>query len=695
MIDQNTIIVIAEFLGKSAILIAVGFVFVLVFRRLSPAAKHTLMLRVFTAGLVIPLLWLMFPRWEVIPSLSADLEGAAPEITASTGAVSIPTNLSTVIAPSPATLPTDVKSNFRLGWPELVFALWALGMVVFLIRSLVAAHFLRKLEREAKPANEDVSERFTALRAGICPKSKVLLLESSVVNSAFTWGIIRQRIVLPEGLVEWPSVDLEMILMHELEHVRRRDALAVLISRVFLALNWVNPLAWIAVRKTGQLREEACDRRVLQSGYPGQNYAEMLFRQASVVSSPIWRTSATAVAENGTIEQRIKMILNPQNEMKNGMNDTSLINKVLPTALILIVFLVGVAGFAEGEKSLAADDETKAKMENLILPKVEFKDTPLSSALMFLQQRSVELDPEKKGIVILDTRKRGKDFGDPLITLKLSNVPIEEVLRYTTALAQVRYSLKDGALVVASIEKETLLEMRDERNAQAKSQPKALIDAQRKMKEIRIPSIEFRDTPLVNALEFLQQRSVELDVETKDRAKKGVNVILDGEGGNTDVRITLRLTDVPLSEAFRYTASLAQAKFEIEPHAVRIFFPKSDGKSVEEPTEHSVEAKGQIESTQKKLNEIVLPAVQFSETPLADALKFIQQRSVELDTAVNDEGMKGINIVLVGGNAVDDVRVTLKLSNTSLDTVLKYTATSAGGEIEIGPNAVVVRIPEE
>ncbi len=118
-----------------------------------------------------------------------------------------------------------------------------------------------------------------------------------------------------------------------------------------------------------------------------------------------------------------------------------------------------------------------------------------------------------------------------------------------------------------------------------------------KLKTIVLPSVEFADTPLRDALDFLQQRSVELDVQEADAAKKGVNIILDagagvggapaaapvgdntfgaapmatgGVSGAGDTRITLRLTNVPLAEALRYTTSLAQLKYKVEPFAVKV-----------------------------------------------------------------------------------------------------------------------------
>jgi general secretion pathway protein D len=126
-----------------------------------------------------------------------------------------------------------------------------------------------------------------------------------------------------------------------------------------------------------------------------------------------------------------------------------------------------------------------------------------------------------------------------------------------------------------------------------------------KLKTINLPSVEFADTPLSDALDFLQQRSVELDINESDPAKKGVNIVLDvgilggggggapaapaggddgfgfgggggapagggGGGGVSDTLITLRLTNVPLAEALRYTTSLAQLKYKVEPQAVLV-----------------------------------------------------------------------------------------------------------------------------
>jgi beta-lactamase regulating signal transducer with metallopeptidase domain len=72
--------------------------------------------------------------------------------------------------------------------------------------------------------------------------------------------------------------------------------------------------------------------------------------------------------------------------------------------------------------------------------------------------------------------------------------------------------------------------------------------------KIIIPSIEFRDATLTECIDFILIKSRDLDPD-----KKGVNIIVK-PGGDTSARITLSLKDVPLSEALRYCAELANHK---------------------------------------------------------------------------------------------------------------------------------------
>ncbi len=119
------------------------------------------------------------------------------------------------------------------------------------------------------------------------------------------------------------------------------------------------------------------------------------------------------------------------------------------------------------------------------------------------------------------------------------------------------------------------------------STPEGKAKIESKLKDIILPSVEFQDTPLREALNFLQEKSIELDLVEQDPNKKGINLVLQATGmgvspstegggfgaGTNDVGdagITLKLSDVPLVTALKYTVSLAQLKYKVEPHAVLI-----------------------------------------------------------------------------------------------------------------------------
>jgi Type II secretory pathway, component PulD len=152
-----------------------------------------------------------------------------------------------------------------------------------------------------------------------------------------------------------------------------------------------------------------------------------------------------------------------------------------------------------------------------------------------------------------------------------------------------------------------------------------------KLNQIIIPSIDFQDMSVRDAVDLLRQLSQKLDTVETDPAKKGVNIFLSlGSGGSSagtgggdllpavpgeeaapqapvvteDTPITLSLTNVPLYEALRYVADLAGLKIKIDPVAVSIvpltdvsnelitkeyrvppnFIPSSSGTSLETST---------------------------------------------------------------------------------------------------------------
>jgi hypothetical protein len=88
------------------------------------------------------------------------------------------------------------------------------------------------------------------------------------------------------------------------------------------------------------------------------------------------------------------------------------------------------------------------------------------------------------------------------------------------------------------------------------------------MQKLILPSVQFSNTPVEQAIEILRNKSREFDTLEKDPSKHGVNIVLQKLDVPTTARITLDLKDVPLSEALRYVTELAGMKYRVEGNAV-------------------------------------------------------------------------------------------------------------------------------
>lgn len=134
--------------------------------------------------------------------------------------------------------------------------------------------------------------------------------------------------------------------------------------------------------------------------------------------------------------------------------------------------------------------EIENKLKSIIIPSVEFVSTPLRDAIDFLRSRAQELDPDpdptRRGVdIILATGSSGGGMAAPApapggggdglgfdgggaaapaaggfggggveqtpITLQLNNVPLVEALRYTLALANLKYKVEPNAVVVVPL----------------------------------------------------------------------------------------------------------------------------------------------------------------------------------------------------------------------------------------------------
>ena len=88
-----------------------------------------------------------------------------------------------------------------------------------------------------------------------------------------------------------------------------------------------------------------------------------------------------------------------------------------------------------------------------------------------------------------------------------------------------------------------------------------------KLRKIELPSIEFSEVTLTEAITSLRKLSRELDVETEDPEKRGINFVIKKE---SDSKISLNLRKVPMIVALKAVTDLAGMRYRVEPFAIVI-----------------------------------------------------------------------------------------------------------------------------
>jgi len=319
---------------KVTVLLAAAAAATMALAQASAASRHLVWTLALISALLLPVLSLALPRWQLpivrlaapvsadLASIDRDLDPIAapsvgPRVHRDPAAPDVRTN--TVSAGAPLDTPVarsmwSMAPTTVAGWLTLV---WAVGAVAIILRLLAGIAAVQWLSRGTAPVIDAPWLPLAielASRVGV--SRQITFAESPTASMPMAVGLFRPSVLMPADAVRWPVERLRIVLLHELAHVKRRDCLTHALAQLTCAMHWFNPLAWIAARHVRTERERACDDLVLASGTKGPDYAEELLEIARVMRSvrfPALMTGATlAMAHRSQLEGRLMAILDPK-----------------------------------------------------------------------------------------------------------------------------------------------------------------------------------------------------------------------------------------------------------------------------------------------------------------------------------------------------------------------------------------------
>ena len=260
---------------RAGVLLTLVFLLTLVLRRDSAAVRHRLWIVGLAGALLMPALGAAVP-WTLplLPATAAHasaVEAYAAETpvrltAAHEEAVPAPARAEprAVLKGVEATPAAAADARALPTFAELFPWLWLLGATLLGLRMIIGLVRLGRIARDAVPLDApgwaDALEQ-ACRRLDLTARPR--LLATDAVSMPCTTGWVRPILLLPADAPAWTAARRDVVLLHELAHIRRGDILSHRFTQVVSALHWFNPLVWLAARRVHAEAERASDELVL------------------------------------------------------------------------------------------------------------------------------------------------------------------------------------------------------------------------------------------------------------------------------------------------------------------------------------------------------------------------------------------------------------------------------------------------
>lgn len=278
------------------------------------------------------------------PSYQVSLPARAPSANLPTGAqIEEPSAVVGQTAPEAASAVRTIPVT------ALLSALWLFGVLAAaLVQGGGYLLARRRLLRDARPDLEaEAQAGQTAASLGL--KRAVPVRRSGQVRTPMVLGLLRPVLLLPEG----QAVD-EVVLCHELTHLKRLDLAykALLVAACWL--HWFNPLVWWMSRAASENLELCCDDDVAAGRDAAfrRKYGELLLSTAEEKPGP------TLSSRFGGSKQAMKdRLTNLFVKKKRG--------RLLACTAVAVLILVGGLVACEGRPAMTDMEALEALEESL------------------------------------------------------------------------------------------------------------------------------------------------------------------------------------------------------------------------------------------------------------------------------------------------------------------------------------------
>ncbi|WP_304988484.1 M56 family metallopeptidase, partial [Corallococcus sp. CA054B] len=233
----------------------------------------------------------------------------------------MPAPVSVALTQLPASRPLAVKETATLPrldrvlqqvgehLPWLVLA-WGLGVAASSLRLLKGWMGLRRQVDEAVHASWEWQQRLEELARRLNLKRPVRLLVSSKLDVPSTLGWLKPVVLVPTATLTGLAVrELELVLAHELAHIRRHDFAVNMVQTLVETVLFYHPAVWWMSQVIRVERENCCDDLAVRQGPGALPYARALTALEALRLQGMDTRGPAMSALGGSLKDRVRRLV--------------------------------------------------------------------------------------------------------------------------------------------------------------------------------------------------------------------------------------------------------------------------------------------------------------------------------------------------------------------------------------------------
>lgn len=246
----------------------------------------------------------------------------------------------------------NLHINIYAGIQTAVAVIWIAG-ICFLMAVQIREYVGMAADQTMTPEQKEFLD---GLKGQYGIRRRVFLYQASARDRTMTFGFFSPVIVCNR---EMPGREAELLVKHELVHIRRMDALWKMFMQLAVMIHWWNPLVWKLRGSFEQVCECSCDETVMQEKPKEEvkEYLRLMIEEAREKKtgkfSPRWKSGF------GDNAQKIK------ERMDNLMRRKKWNRVAVVTLVTALVFANSMTVFAYRDSfhEEVADDASQEEIE--------------------------------------------------------------------------------------------------------------------------------------------------------------------------------------------------------------------------------------------------------------------------------------------------------------------------------------------